>query len=179
MKIKNYQLQYDNQKVYPKIQASQVYVPMADMTLEEFCAQGGLTLQAMLYHCFPVGFVYKTTSYFNLLDIPDMDWEWQKIEAGVISVGEGSFTDQNEITKTFSTTDTSNNPIGEWRHILSIEEMPSHRHDLGRGYSDDGDNTTDYGSAASTTIRTTCTGGSAAHNNMMASKVVQIYKRVR
>ena len=179
MKIKNYQLQYDNQKVYPKIQASQVYVPMADMTLEEFYTQGGLTLQEMLYHCFPVGFVYKTTSYFNLLDIPDMDWEWQKIEAGVISVGEGSFTDQNGVTNTFSTIDTNNNPIGEWRHILSIEEMPSHRHHLGYGYSDDGDNTKDYGSAASTTIRTTCTGGSAAHNNMMASKIVQIYKRVR
>lgn len=185
--VKNYILNVNDQKVYPKIKASQVYIPSLNMSLEEYYGNETLTFQDYIDLILPIGFIYKTTREIDLnnfnFDNQSVHWFWEQLEAGHILVGEGSYTDSNSETATFYPlgTETENALTGEWRHTLTVDEIPSHNHGLPKDGSDDGENYYDVGDSRTSAVSafyTGGTGGSTPHNNMMPAKTVYMYRRV-
>lgn len=112
----------------------------------------------------PVGSIIHTTKEENPSTY--LGGEWQRIEDRFL-LGAGS---------TYAAGSTG----GEAKHVLTINEMPSHNHKLritneklasGSTYSRLNDN----GDVQSSCI--TSTGGGAAHNNMPPYKTVYIWER--
>lgn len=70
---------------------------------------------------------------------------------------------------------------GEATHKLTVDEMPSHRHETDVWYHVNGATTTanraNYASQSGSKIFTTYVGGNKAHNNMPPYLVVYMWKR--
>ena len=135
---------------------------------------------------YPVGSIYISTSSANPSTIYGGTWE--RYGQGKTLVG------LNESETEFS---TINKTGGEKTHTLTINEMPSHNHQIGSG---DGSNGLIIGSAPesnilvgvnnyyikydgvgngpSTYLNTYNVGGSSAHNNLQPYITVYMWKRV-
>ena len=135
---------------------------------------------------YPVGSIYISTSGTNPSTIYGGTWE--RYGQGKTLVG------LNESETEFS---TINKTGGEKTHTLTINEMPSHNHQIGSG---DGSNGLIIGSAPesnilvgvnnyyikydgvgngpSTYLNTYNVGGSSAHNNLQPYITVYMWKRV-
>jgi microcystin-dependent protein len=169
----------------------------ADKTLQEqfenFCND-------YLKNIFPIGSVVITTTENNPSSIYGGTWE--QIAQGRTLVGVGTGTDAKSEIKTFAENETG----GEYSHILTSSEIPSHTHTMTHGHSASGTNssnvytykgsgkpslnentTTDYGASYGKTSvsvsvnnysgNTGATGSGNAHNNMQPYLAVYFWKR--
>lgn len=138
---------------------------MSASEITSFIGELGTGVPALIDLFYPVGSYYETSnSSFN----PNNAWggTWEKEAEGLVHIGSGS---------TYSLGATG----GEATHKLTIDEMPSHNHDLPRvmGFvnSTSGGNGT-YGSVSTwTTVGNR--GGDGAHNNMQPYVVVNRWHR--
>lgn len=129
---------------------------------ESVLGSGDISLIDVFY---PVGSYYETSdTSFN----PNTAWggTWSLEAEGMVHIGAGS---------NYTAGDTG----GEATHKLTVDEMPSHNHDLPRVmgfvYSTAGGNGT-YGSVSTwTTVGNR--GGDGAHNNMQPYVVVNRWHR--
>lgn len=137
----------------------------------------------------PVGSVYLSTVATNPSTI--FGGVWARIADGKYLAGVGTGADTNGITKTFNSGDN----LGEYQHILTIDELPRHRHDL--THPDTGEqfyvtNDLNYTGGGADTFRsdgpgndkdgryypyTNYVGGSTAHNISPPSYGLYVWKR--
>ena len=147
-------------------------------------------LQTIQNASYPVGSVYinmtNSTNPATLLGFGT----WTAI-TGVAIVGAGTGTDSNGNTQTF----TAGTQVGEYKHTLTVTEMPSHTHaDSGHAHTAGSGEflTVGFGSPASvgsgvgiTANPATATsyaviqstGGGAAHNNVMPVIGAYVWER--
>lgn len=138
---------------------------------------GGGTLFDSIY---PVGSIYLSINSTNPSTLFGGTWE---AISGRFLIGVGKNTDDNNETWEFAL----NQAHGEYNHTLTINQIPSHRHDfenIGRVLFWDagltgignlnGGNLVQYSWGS----RTAYTGGNAPHNNMPPYLAVYIWKRI-
>lgn len=94
--------------------------------------------------------------------------------AGTVVVGAGTFTDVNGEARTF----TAGTSDGEYRHTLTISEMPTHAHGESPLRFNDSDrglgNFSNFSVDNATTI---AVGGGQPHNNMQPYTVCYMWRR--
>jgi microcystin-dependent protein len=111
---------------------------------------------------------------------------WEEVKGRVL-IGAGTGTDVNGVSQTFEVGDTG----GEYKHTLTIEEMPKHRHEglcwtNGRSITLGGADTAAYNyslpfefnSNTANGIITQPTGNGETHNNVQPYLVVHIWRRI-
>ena len=100
---------------------------------------------------------------------------WIQISQGRFVVGVGTGFDSVGTSRTFNLSSNT----GEYNHILTIEEMPSHTHDITSfRYVGDRDNDENKGYwDQGGTIKTQPTGGSQAHNNTPPGFGLYVWQR--
>ena len=157
-------------------------------------------LKAMIDILYPVGIVV-TTATDDALKPGEEDGltQWEEIASGRGLIGAGTGTDTNDESVSF----TAGNTGGEYKHKLTVNELPEHTHAEninGKG-NDDWDNkfgsmvsrpnpgtgntagySVDISSNWNTTghpVMTDETGGNQAHNNMQPYLVVHFWKRIK
>ena len=157
-------------------------------------------LKAMIDILYPVGIVV-TTATDDALKPGEEDGltQWEEIASGRGLIGAGTGTDANNESVSF----TAGNTGGEYKHRLTVNELPEHAHAEninGKG-NDDWDNkfgsmvsrpnpgtgntagySVDISSNWNTTghpVMTDETGGNQAHNNMQPYLVVHFWKRIK
>lgn len=178
-------------KMYPKIKASQVYIPSLNKTLEEYYGSEVSTFQEFIDRLIPIGFILKSTKEIDFVDDQGatiqffkgetINWAWSELEPGCLLVGEGSYTDSAGDTVTFisDVEGTENTQIGELYHLLTVDEIPSHLHYMPWRGNDDGRNHDDIGHGSTDSSHWTAyCGGETPHNNIQPVKVVHVYKRI-
>lgn len=148
------------------------------------------TTTQILQAIYPVGSLYfnaeVSTNPNSLLGFGT----WTAYAAGRVLVGVGTGTDSNGTQQAF----TLNGTTGEYTHVLTEAEMPSHRHNTGHGFST-GHDTAIYGTTSSGTpgqagdritstsgtpnlqALTSLTGSGTAHNTVQPSIGVYIWRR--
>mgnify|MGYP000903476395 CR=1 FL=1 len=135
------------------------------------------TISGLLDFFYPVGTIYETTSS-DLDTVTKMNTHfggtWEAYGSGRVLVAKSSDTEFDTIGETG----------GEKTHILTVAEMPAHKHKF--GYT--GGNTDATGSPYSVGkaighdpsnvySETTSTGGDGSHNNLQPYIVVYRYRR--
>lgn len=126
---------------------------------------------ALAIQVFKVGSVYTTTVNEN----PSVTFgygTWVRFAEGKALVGFSSSV-SNTIPEWVK---IAGSQYGEYDHKLTINEMPSHDHDLLPLGSSDGTTGVDNGSS-NISRKTGKTGGDQAHNNVQPSIVVYFWKR--
>ena len=130
---------------------------------------------------YPIGSVYTnatdSTNPSTLLGFGS----WTRIGQGRVLIGEGSGTDINSESKTF----TNGSSGGEYEHQLTEAELASHSHAVNTGGNsggfvgqNQGSNHTEGGVAGSRRGGTAQpTGGNQAHNNIQPYLTVYMWKR--
>lgn len=123
----------------------------------------------LLQEAFPIN---KVEVFFDDLDHSSfLGYTWEMISQGKFPIGlDTSDTDFNSIGKTG----------GEKTHTLTINEMPSHKHNMHYGTTAGGDGT---GYIYSNSVGTgpaamDAEGGDKAHNNVPPYIVMAFWKRV-
>lgn len=147
-------------------------------TKEELTALINTTINNTVNSIYPLGSVYTTLTNTNPGTF--LKGTWEQFAQGRTLVGEGTGNDGTD-TQTFEINSTG----GEYKHKLTVDEMPNHTHKLqfrgGQGtqpndpYADDkpmlqGSN--DYGKNVDNT------GGDGSHNNVQPYVTVYFWKRV-
>ena len=84
--------------------------------------------------------------------------------AGRIPVGAGSGVDINGVGRAFSTEEDDS--VGEYEHVLTVEEMPSHSHEHNRRTTQNTHRGGSNGRGHTGPRMTSATGGNRPHNNM-------------
>jgi hypothetical protein crov148 len=157
-------------------------------------------LKAMIDTLYPIGIVV-TTATDDALKPGEADGlaQWEEIASGRGLIGAGTGTDANNESVSF----TAGNTGGEYKHKLTVNELPKHAHAEninGKG-NDDWDNkfgsmvsrpnpgtgntagySVDISSNWNTTghpVMTNETGENQAHNNMQPYLVVHFWKRIK
>ena len=157
-------------------------------------------LKVMIDILYPVGIVV-TTATDDALKPGEEDGlaQWEEIASGRGLIGAGTGTDANKESVSF----TAGNTGGEFKHKLTVNELPEHAHAEninGKG-NDDWDNkfgsmvsrpnpgtgntagySVDISSNWNTTghpVMTDETGENQAHNNMQPYLVVHFWKRIK
>ena len=115
---------------------------------------------------------------------------WEKFGEGKTLVGEGTGTDENGTNQTFSVSNNYSN-LGEYKHVLTINEMPSHTHQqvlYTTTVNNNGGDITQNAVEANlgwftTTIgsptgHTKSTGDDESHNNIQPYITVYMYRRI-
>lgn len=131
---------------------------------------------AILGVAFPIG---KIEMFYDAEDHSNyMGFTWERTAVGKVLVGiDSTDTDFNEIGKT----------SGEKTHTLTIDEMPSHTHNLyyaaGGSIQFPAYTAKDNGTTGTTTTTgyasiTGISGSSQPHNNLQPYQVVAFWKRI-
>lgn len=128
---------------------------------------------------FPVGAIYLTWNNNNPGNF--LGGTWVRFGKGQTLIGQGQFTDKNKTTYTFAEGETG----GEYKHKLTVAEMPSHNHrqhvTAGTGnaagyqrrdYNGEG-NSNLYDALHDTQNR----GGDGYHNNLQPYITVYFWRR--
>lgn len=128
---------------------------------------------------YPVGSIYLTWDNNNPQNF--MGGTWVRMAEGRTLIGQGQFTDKNKTTYTFAEGETG----GEYKHKLTVAEMPSHNHrqhvTAGTGnaagyqrrdYNGEG-NSNLYDALHDTQNR----GGDGYHNNLQPYITVYFWRR--
>lgn len=147
-------------------------------TKQELTALINTTINNTINSIYPVGSIY--TSLTNTNPGTFLKGTWEQFAQGRTLVGEGTGNDGTD-TQTFEINSTG----GEYKHKLTVDEMPSHAHKLQfRGgqnvqpndpYADDKpmlQGSTAYGKNVDNT------GGDGSHNNVQPYVTVYFWKRV-
>lgn len=123
----------------------------------------------------PVGSVYTNRGDSRNPSVILGYGTWNPI-VGTALVGVGTYTDSRGEQRTFVPGESG----GEYNHILTVSEMPSHRHSYTQAASDNGTGYPDGGSGGGSTIsnRIHPTGGNQPHNNMMPYTTAYMWERV-
>ena len=133
---------------------------------------------------YPIGSIYISTSITTASDVAKkFGGTWETYGSGRTIIGAGTGTDSNSLSQTFKAGETG----GEYKHTLTISEMPSHNHNVltVANNTSTGSNQALYynwsnivgttGLLSSTTVN----GGSKSHNNIQPYITVYMYKRVK
>lgn len=127
------------------------------------------------------GLLITTRNYANSQEVHDGEGygKWTKFSEGQLLLGIGSHTDKNGVTKNISMMQQ----LGEYEHRLTIDEMPSHRHDVldTIGTSGQGGGWDLNGSDSGTFVEAkgmSKTGGDKPHNNIQPSIGVGMWLRL-
>lgn len=129
---------------------------------------------------FPIGAVYITTTNTNPSSF--LKGTWEQFGQGRTLIGEGTGDDGTD-----SQTFTANSIGGEYKHKLTVDEMPSHNHP--RDSMTSGTEMTGYGltlngpgfydrAMVSGSGDTGNKGGDASHNNVQPYITVYFWKRI-
>lgn len=124
----------------------------------------------------PVGSVYTNRTDSRNPAIILGYGTWQAVE-GLALIGAGSYTDENGETRNF----TANTITGEYSHVLTIDEMPTHKHFPDGTYNRRGGNQAiDWTLPGNngTNVTESHQGGNQPHNNVMPSLVVYMWERI-
>ena len=133
---------------------------------------------------YPVGSIYITTNEQNPGEY--LGGEWESYGEGRTIVGAGTGTDENNVQKMFEINQTG----GEYQHVLTKDEMPSHDHEIFATVNSytivkDGVYLTNTGVSSDTIVdsgrnqgRTRANGGNQAHNNIQPYIVTYMWKRI-
>ena len=133
-----------------------------------------LTADFLLNYCHPIGQVIYT---INVDFDPNIEWggTWELDEDGVVYASKSNSND-SPFNVNIGTI------IGEDKHTLTIQEMPSHNHRIRREY--EGGLGSGYGTliqnesaSAPYGYFTESTGGGQAHNNIQKTKICNIWTR--
>lgn len=151
-----------------------------DDYIDKFAQQGSriLAVENRIYEDTKVGDVFVTTTHFDTsaqVAIHKGYGTWEREAEGRAIVGYSSQADSPEWTK------INGNLYGEDKVQLTVEEMPSHTHDLAYNTHDiygGGYPATDNNSQNLSYISTEATGGDKPHNNVQPSKVYNVWKRI-
>lgn len=138
---------------------------------------GDIVAPMFLNKIFPVGAVYIT--YDNNNPGNFLGGTWERFGQGRTLVGEGTGNDGST-----SMSFTSGKTYGEYKHKLTIQEMPNHSHKFndcawidGKGNIQSALNNSWFNGGYLNL--TTPTGGDKAHNNLQPSIVTYFWKRVK
>lgn len=147
-------------------------------TKQELTALINTTIDSTVNSIYPVGSVY--TSLTNTNPGTFLRGTWEQFAQGRTLVGEGTGNDGTD-SQTFEI----NSNGGEYKHTLTVDEIPSHTHKLqfrgGQGiqpndpYADDKpmlQGSSNYGKNIDTT------GGNGSHNNVQPYVTVYFWKRI-
>lgn len=134
-------------------------------------------LEARKYEDTQVGELFWTSKHFVTAEaVAEYKGygKWQRALQGRVAVG---FSDDPEDHINFR---THSKEYGEHEHTLTVEEMPSHDHDLrvnrdsnSGSYPEDASGTEEW-----STAKTESAGGGQAHNNMQPSKTLDCWERI-
>lgn len=132
-------------------------------------------MQALVDMFYPVGTVYATTSGTK----PEfMNYgTWEQFAQGRTLVGAGTGTDSNNLAMTFNAGATG----GEYKHQLSVGEMPAHNHGDYSVYVGPGTWTgwlAGTGDKHISYIKLPTNGNDQPHNNIQPYTTVYYFKRV-
>lgn len=125
------------------------------------------------------GILITTNNYANSQEVHDGEGygKWAKFSEGQLLLGVGRHTDKNGVTKNISMMQQ----LGEYEHQLTIDEMPSHSHDVNfvtGGIGGSGRPATDSASNSSANLKTNALGGNKPHNNIQPSIGVGMWLRL-
>ena len=127
------------------------------------------------------GILITTNDYANSQEVHDGEGygKWAKFSEGQLLLGVGSHTDKNGVTKNISMMQQ----LGEYEHKLTIDEMPSHRHDVldTKGTGGAGGGWDLNGSVSGTFVEAKGmgkTGGNKPHDNIQPSIGVGMWLRL-
>ena len=125
------------------------------------------------------GILITTNDYANSQEVHDGEGygKWAKFSEGQLLLGVGSHTDKNGVTKNISIMQQ----LGEYEHRLTIDEMPSHNHDVNfvtGGIGGSGRPATDSTSSSSANLKTNALGANKPHNNIQPSIGVGMWLRL-
>ena len=137
---------------------------------------GDIVAPMFLNKIFPVGAVYITYDKKNPGAF--LGGTWEQFGQGRTLVGEGTGNDGST-----SMSFTSGKTYGEYKHKLTIQEMPNHAHKFndcawidGKGNIQSASNNSWFNGGYMS--NTTNTGGNQAHNNLQPSIVTYFWKRI-
>ena len=126
----------------------------------------------------PIGSIYLSTSSDSPSNL--LGGSWTQIAQGRTLIGAGSCSDSNGDRMNFYGGDTG----GEFKHYLSVPEMPVHSHGIGNGNkfiaNGMGNSQAEIslgGNSYALHNQTSATGGNQAHNNVQPYLVVYIWQR--
>jgi len=133
---------------------------------------------------YPVGSIYITTDIYSAEEMSNkFGGTWQSYAQGRTIIGVGTGTDENSKQQAF----TANQIGGEYKHILTVAEMPKHSHtnlyydgtgSLGWGYNYTANDRGTRSAATESSGGIGETGGSQEHNNIQPYIATYIWKRV-
>ena len=145
-------------------------------------------INSMLDKMYPVGSIYISTNITSASDVAaKFGGTWEAYGSGRTIIGAGTGTDSNNLSQTFKAGSTG----GEYKHTLTINEMPSHKHSIieefgaiaNSGLQPTGAYSQVAGSVSTSKVATdypiTSTGGSQSHNNIQPYITVYMYKRIK
>lgn len=147
------------------------------MALFQFKSKG--VTRKLVDLVYPVGSLYFSTNSTNPSTL--FGGTWQPYAQGRTIIGAGQGNDGST-----SMSFTSGQEVGEYNHLLTIDEMPTHWHgqcvttNSGNGgaaradYQSDSNNGDLYPQG----VNTYSQGGSKKHNNIQPSIVCNIYRRI-
>ena len=153
----------------------------SDFTVEgALTVDGDVTLPKLLNKIYPVGVVYIT--YNNVNPGTFLGGTWERFGQGRTLVGEGTGND-GSTSMAFTTESTG----GEYKHKLTVDEMPSHRHGTPRPeyYASITNTNTGYGALKTSNpvigiqsgFGTSNIGEDQSHNNVQPYIVVYFWRR--
>lgn len=170
-----------------------IYQWIVDLDERLNSAAGGLI---SLQDVYPVGSVYMNESDGTNPATIFGFGTWVSLGSGRVLVGAGTNTDNNGLERTFT---TSTSDDGTYRHTLSVNEMPSHKHSIklsheqGGSHDNNGWPQVDYSGPFATHDASQpdgsqsyrngtgnplySTGGGQSHNNMPPFFVVNVWYR--
>lgn len=124
---------------------------------------------------YPVGSIYMSATMSTVDEVQaTFGGTWEAWGSGKVPVGvDPEDTDFNTVEETG----------GEKTHTLTVEEMPSHRHNIGQTYSgyrlyQDGSAPNGIYTGYATSEPTNYVGGGEAHNNLQPYITCYMFKRV-
>ena len=182
---------------YSKEESDDKYQPKGDYATNKKVDE---KMKAMIDTLYPIGIVITTAA--DSTPKPGEEYglaQWEQVGAGRSLIGAGTGTDQNGKSMTFSIGQQG----GEYKHKLTISEMPTHDHaECINGNGQDGWNNS-YGEMVSlpvngsgtqegyganvigmwngsgNQVKTKTTGRNYAHNNLQPYLVVHFWKRIK
>ena len=136
---------------------------------------------------YPVGSIYISTSITTSSDVAaKFGGTWEAYGSGRTIIGAGTGTDSNNLSQTFKEGSTG----GEYKHTLTVNEMPSHTHTSKKLilWTDNSKAVNETAVANGVPNRSgwlplnqvlNNTGGSQSHNNIQPYITVYMYKRIK
>lgn len=176
--------EYKNEQVKEQEELYNMYSQLLVATNGTITVNTQELKEIVLEMVYPIGSIYMSTS--NVSPATFLGGEWEKYSEGRTIIGDGenggyTFTAGSTGTEVNATT----NPLGEYKHTLTINEMPSHNHNY---YNQDsnapagtglrGALLTNGGKGSYNNL-ITYAGGSQSHNNIQPYIVTYIWKRTK